>query len=134
MSDSMLSLEFETECNDRDVAALRLVSVRGSEGLATPYRYELSLVSESDQGLSAEAIDAWLAQPCRFRWSMGENGAEAAGMVASLVLEPTIDPRWVVYRATLVPRFYARASRAVRSRVFQDATPLEIVAAVLKEH
>jgi type VI secretion system VgrG family protein len=123
------SLAFHTDCSEPSVAALELVHVEGREALSTPYEYALELVSRADQGLSAEAIEAWVRQPCRFTFA----GTQVSGVVRELKLLPVIDPERVVYRAVIVPRL-ARLAQTIRSRIFQTMRVGEIVQSVLNEH
>ncbi len=124
-----LSLTFTSDADDPDLADLTLAKVHGRAALGRPYEYTLELVSEVDQGLSSEAIDALFSAPCRFTFGDQDTG----GILRELTLEPTVDPAHLVYQAVLVPKL-CRLEKTVRSRVFQWQTALEIVASVLNEH
>lgn len=130
------ALTFLSDCDDPSVAALTLQGAVGHEVLGALYQYRLELVSLQDQGLAPESIDAMLAAPCRV--TVGE--ATLSGVLRRVTTLPALgsasgdeDGAYTAYQAELVPTAW-RLTQTVRSRVFQEQTPMEVVQAVLTEH
>jgi type VI secretion system secreted protein VgrG len=108
---------------------LVLTRVRLVEELGRPYEAELDIVVDEDGGLSTDMIDELLRNPLLVRFG---DEAEVHGILSSIVMLSTSQPRPIVYRARLVPKIW-ELSRIHRSRVFQDGSVVDHVNAVLAE-
>lgn len=127
-------LRFETECQSVQPGDLVLTHATGRHRLSAPYEYELTLSTSQPGGLPSETIDELLAMPCRVELGPDAIGAaEVHGVLDRVALAPMRTGNEAFYRATLRPRL-SRLSLSYGSRIFQDKTWPEIVAAVLEEH
>lgn len=114
--------------------ALLLMAFKGSEGISTPFKFELSMLSEN-HAISFESIvgkNATITVQLpngeqRYfngiisRFAQGRGGGQAGG-----------DPRFSYYTATLVPWLWL-LTRSAESRIFQEQSTPDIVMKVLKE-
>jgi type VI secretion system secreted protein VgrG len=124
-------LEIATTSQMVPEGVLSLRRLRGVEELSRPYEYELELEVEEDGGLSLDALEDLLRNPCMVRFGR-EGLTEVHGVLRSIAMASTDAPKPIVYRAVLVPRLWM-ASQIRRSRIFQDLDVPGIVKAVLGE-
>lgn len=131
MHDTELRLEFESASSMVDPAEIGLRWLKGREALSEIYEYELELEVDVDGGLSDEVLEDLLRMPCRVRFG-GDDERELHGILRSVTVCNTTQPRPVSYRAVMVPKLWI-TSQTRRSRVFQDLSVSGIVTAILTD-
>lgn len=127
-----LELTSEAPSFDSGAITLGLQRVEGRAALSELFRYELEVVCRDGNGVSDAELDELLRHPCAIEW-VAQTTEGVKGVLESVESASVDDANEAVYRAVLVPRV-ARLAHAVRSRVFQDATVVDIARAVLLEH
>ncbi len=125
-------LLFESESREAEHAELMLTAFRGREVISQLYEYAVELATTQEGGLSPDAVDDLLIQPCTLRFGPGGTST-IHGRLRAIELIPTHEPTFTRYRAVLVPRLW-ESTLYRRSRVFQHATVLGIVESILVEH
>jgi type VI secretion system secreted protein VgrG len=117
---------------------LRLRSVEGTEAISRPYRFALTLVSNSADVDARSILDhpasVQFKQGIALRGTMSRGRATLRlhGRIASFEVRGR-EPHGVVYQATLVPRLQFLAL-TVRSRVFLKRSVPQIVQEVLEDN
>lgn len=122
-------IRYELRAGEHGEDELAVTRVEGSEGLSTPYRFEIDFVARAEEVelagiVGAEAVLSIRRPTGEERVVHGEAiRAELTGVAAGVPL----------YRVTVAPRL-ARLQRTTRSRVFQTMTVPQIVQSVLSDH
>ena len=111
-----------------DPATFEVTRWAGREGLSEPYVFDLELAS-ADPDVDFAAVLGQPATLVRFR---GLDPVPVHGVVTSMDLGSRSADR-TVYRARLEPAV-SRLALAVQSRVFQEATVVDVARDVLEEH
>jgi type VI secretion system secreted protein VgrG len=109
---------------------LVLHSMTGQEGIGTPYRYDLELLSENPN----ISLSELLGQPISVQVELpgGEGTREFNGIVTHFTFVESVG-RNCLYRVTVRPWLWLMSYR-VRSRIFQNQTVPEVIEALFREH
>jgi len=113
---------------------VRVVGFRGREWISRPYRFEIFLVTKSQDGEDVDLGDA-LGAKAQLVLDRADDRLPPyvfAGIVAGIELLHEAEGQ-ALLRATMVPRLW-ELSLARHSRVFTNMTIPEILQAVLEEH
>lgn len=124
------AMQFGTDSDEVAIGDLNLDAFEGEERLSSLYRYSLTLSTTLDGGLSSEAIDDLLRQPCHILF--GDALTPIHGRLAEIEMLSMLDSGLTRYRAVMVPKLWA-ASQIQRSRIFQAKTVIEILEGCLVE-
>lgn len=130
---SELVFVFESRSSEVTPEDVVLTRVAGAETISDLYRYELGFTVVGDGGLSPEAQQDLLRNPCRIVFGRADDPHEVFGMLSRIRMLSTGSARNARFTATLVPRLWT-TTMIHRSRVFQDLDVPGIVKAVLEEH
>ncbi|RZO56360.1 MAG: type VI secretion system tip protein VgrG [Sandaracinaceae bacterium] len=126
-------MQLESQSSELSPDEVELTGVDGVETLSGLYRYSLRFVTIGEMGLSPEAQQDILRNPCRVRFGTTDDEHEVFGVLANLRMHSVSVARDIRFSAELVPRLW-RATLTRRSRVFQDLDVPGILRAVLTEH
>jgi type VI secretion system VgrG family protein len=132
MGTDELSLEFETTSSLLDPSTTRVQRVHGVDELGRCYRYAIDLEVDVDGGLADEVLDDLLKHPGRVYFGPAQDRAFLHGILASITVRNTPQPRPVLYRLELVPKLWL-LGQTQRSRVFQELDLPGVLRLVLTE-
>lgn len=107
------------------------LSARFEQSFGLPYEAELHFEVLEHGGLSDDMLEEILQQPAALRFGV-DGQLQVHGIFRSIAMESTHDPERIRYRARLVPRMW-ELSQIRRSRIFQDASVVDIANALLEE-
>lgn len=107
------------------------LGARFAQSFGLPYEAELHFEVLEHGGLSDDMLEELLQQPAALRFGL-DGDLEVHGIFRGIVMESTHDPERIRYRAWLVPRLW-ELSQIRRSRIFQDASVVDIANALLDE-
>jgi type VI secretion system secreted protein VgrG len=127
---SSARIKFELQVGGLGDADLAVLRVDGREGLSEPYAFEVEVVRKDGEPLDLEALAGEEAELTLRRPSGEERVVHGEATRLALVDLSAGLPH---YQIRIEPRLW-RLGRTSRSRIFQDQTVPEIVAAVLDEH
>ena len=111
-----------------DLWQLRRVHL--SEELGRPFEAALEIVVAEEGGLADDILDELLRAPAMVRYGR-EGELELHGIVRAIEMDSTYEPTAATYHLRLVPRMW-ELSQIRRSRIFQEATVVDIVTEVLE--
>ncbi len=120
--------DFTFEVKDLDPDLFRVLGFHGSEGLSTPYRFELELVSLDEQVDFASVVGAKGALVIQV-----PDGERFIHGFVSRFEQSGRGRKLTHYTARLVPRLWMLSLRR-QSRIFQDLTTPEILQEVLQKN
>ncbi len=116
---------FAIRVQGQPVDELRVLRVRGEEGISLPFRFDLELVSDNP-GIDLGAV---VGKPAALAIRGYEQDRHVHGLISRFE-QGAIGKRFTRYFAQLVPRLW-RLSLREDSRMFQDKSVPDILKAVL---
>ncbi|MBX3271627.1 MAG: type VI secretion system tip protein VgrG [Sandaracinaceae bacterium] len=116
-----------------DGAGMRVRRCRARSGLSTLFEVELTFTRDEELPADRDTVQEILRSPCAVAFGeRGDVGDPMYGVLREWELLDCVPGHTSTYRAVLVPRLWY-LTRTVRSRVFQEMSVPDIVAAVLTE-
>jgi type VI secretion system secreted protein VgrG len=123
---------FELRAGPYESSALTVVSLRGREAISEPFSFEITVAASPDVDDSTIEADVLGAPACLVMQAGASGPRFARGVVAEVSAQSAVHGGRAVYRLQLVPAL-SLLKLQTTSRVFQEKTVPEIVAAVLDE-
>lgn len=109
---------------------LLLAGFSGSEGISTPFRFDLSLMATRDTTIDARKL-VGQAMTVTIADAIGGDARYINGVVSTFA-QTGSDTTFVWYRAQIVPGL-ALLTRRADIRIFQQKSVTDVIEAVLKE-
>ena len=125
-------LPFELRAGPHESPALTVVSLRGREAISEPFSFEITVAASPDVDDSTIEPDLLGAPACLVMQAGASAPRFVRGVVAEVAAQSAVHGRRAVYRLRVVPAL-SLLKMQTASRVFQEKTVPEIVAAVLDE-
>jgi type VI secretion system secreted protein VgrG len=124
------SAPFELSAGPYESPALVIVSLRGREAISEPFSFDITVVASLDVDDSTIETDLLGAPACLVMQAGASAPRYVRGVIAAVAAQSSVHGRRAVYRLRVVPALWLLKKRTT-SRIFQDKTVPEIVAAVL---
>jgi type VI secretion system secreted protein VgrG len=126
------SAPFELRAGAYESPALSVVSLRGREAISEPFSFEITIAASTDVDDSTIEADLLGVPACLVMQAGASAPRFVRGVVAAVAAQSAVHGRRAVYRLRMVPALWLLKKRTT-SRIFQEKTVPEIVAAVLDE-